>query len=199
MTGLWPIGERIPTETELAQLTNTSRNTVREAVQALVHAGLLERRQGSGTYVLAASELAGAVGRQVASARTRHVLEMRRVLEVGAARLAARHRDAGQVAEMRALIVERNEAVRAGELNDAADADVRLHLAIVRASGNPLLVELYENVAVAMDESVRVFMGQVGLIEEVHLDLVEAIAAGDTEAAGVEAACFLDDLLAAQP
>src|SRR3982751_587634 len=88
----WAVGERIPTETELSQLTATSRNTVREAVQSLVHAGLLERRQGSGTYVLASSELAGAVSRRVALASNRDVLEVRRALEVGAARLAAARR-----------------------------------------------------------------------------------------------------------
>src|SRR4051794_41871554 len=65
IAGTWAIGSRIPTEAELAQLTGTSRNTVRDAVQSLVHAGLLERRQGTGTYVLAASEFAGAVGRRV--------------------------------------------------------------------------------------------------------------------------------------
>src|SRR3954469_23145413 len=64
VAGTWPIGGRIPTESELAALTGPSRNTVREAVQSLVHAGLLERRQGSGTYVLAASEFAGAGGRR---------------------------------------------------------------------------------------------------------------------------------------
>src|SRR4051794_34097626 len=52
-SGRWAVGNRIPTEAELAASTGTSRNTVREAVQSLVHAGLLERRQGSGTYVLA--------------------------------------------------------------------------------------------------------------------------------------------------
>src|SRR5664279_4331755 len=92
VAGAWAIGARIPTEAELAQLTGTSRNTVREAVQSLVHAGLLERRQGSGTYVLASSELAGAVGRRVASAHSTHILEVRRTLEVGAARLAALRR-----------------------------------------------------------------------------------------------------------
>src|ERR1700759_2050034 len=65
--------------------TAPSPNPVREAVQSLVHAGLLERRQGSGTYVLAASELAGAVSRRVASAQHVDVLEVRRTLEAGAA------------------------------------------------------------------------------------------------------------------
>src|SRR4051794_41831589 len=60
VAGTWAIGTRIPTEAELAQLTGTSRNTVREAVQSLVHAGLLERRPGGGADVLAAAEPARA-------------------------------------------------------------------------------------------------------------------------------------------
>src|SRR5881227_1492043 len=107
IAGTWAIGSRIPTESELAQLTGTSRNTVREAVQSLVHTGLLERRQGSGTYVLASSELAGAVGRRVAEAHALHVLEVRRTLEVGAARLAAERRTDDDVARMRDLFTRR--------------------------------------------------------------------------------------------
>lgn len=56
-SGAWPVGARIPTEPELTDLTGVGRNTVREAVQSLVHSGLLERRQGSGTYVLANNEV----------------------------------------------------------------------------------------------------------------------------------------------
>ena len=104
--GVWTIGSRIPTEAELAGLTGTSRNTVREAVQSLVHAGLLERRQGSGTYVLAASELAGAVSRRVASAHQHHILEVRRTLEVGAARLAALRRAPEDITRLRTLLKE---------------------------------------------------------------------------------------------
>src|SRR3954447_11938841 len=111
VAGTWAIGSRIPTQAELAQLTGTSRNTVREAVQSLVHAGLLERRQGSGTYVLAASELAGAVGRRVATAHHVHVLEVRRTLEVGAAQLAAQRRNSDDIDQMRALLARRTTAI----------------------------------------------------------------------------------------
>lgn len=196
-SGSWPIGHRIPTESELVALTGTSRNTVREAVQSLVHAGLLERRQGSGTYVLANSELAGAVGRQVAGARTRHVLEVRRALEVGAARLAAVHRTDAELAEQRRLLDERNRASAAGRHDDAVAADVALHLSIVRSSHNPLLVELYENVVGALDENVRSNVARWGRIEDdVHAALVEAIRDREPDRAAWEAACFLDDLLA---
>jgi DNA-binding FadR family transcriptional regulator len=85
-SGDWPVGSRIPPEPALVELLGVGRNTVREAVQSLVHAGLVERRQGSGTYVLSASELAVSMGRQIADARQRDVIEVRRSLEVEAAR-----------------------------------------------------------------------------------------------------------------
>ena len=87
-SGAWAIGTRIPAEPELAELIGVGRNTVREAVQSLVHAGMLERRQGSGTYVISDSELANAMGREIAGAHQRDVLEVRRALEVEVARLA---------------------------------------------------------------------------------------------------------------
>jgi DNA-binding FadR family transcriptional regulator len=198
--GSWPIGARIPTEAELAQLTGTSRNTVREAVQSLVHAGLLERRQGSGTYVLANSELAGAVSRRVAGARAVHVLEVRRTLEVGAARLAALRRTDEDVTEMRRLLDERNQAVRDGRVEEAAALDVALHRAIGQAAHNPVLTDLYQNFLSLLQESVRsAVISRGGMSETEHVALVEAIATHDAERAAVEAACFLDELLERPP
>lgn len=191
--GAWPIGARIPTEAELAALTGTSRNTVREAVQSLVHAGLLERRQGSGTYVLAASELAGAVSRRVAGAHEQHILEVRRTLEAGAARLAARRRTGEDVARLRTILAERTAANRAGDWERAVDLDVDLHRAIGQAAHNPVLTDLYENFLDALSESVRANFVAQGRIEDTeHVALVDAIEAGDGDAAATEAACYLD-------
>lgn len=197
--GVWAIGDRIPTEAELAHLTGTSRNTVREAVQSLVHAGLLERRQGSGTYVLANSELAGAVSRRVAGARATHVLEVRRTLEVGAARLAAARRTDEDVAQMRRLLDRRNTAVREARFDEAVSLDVALHRAIGQAAHNPVLTDLYENLLFALQENVRTNALYRGIDENEHASLVAAIAAGDGERAAAEAACFLDVLLDQNP
>lgn len=49
--GQWQVGERIPSERDLAKVFNVSRMTLRQAVQTLVDEGILERRVGSGTYV----------------------------------------------------------------------------------------------------------------------------------------------------
>jgi DNA-binding FadR family transcriptional regulator len=199
VAGTWAIGHRIPTEAELAQLTGTSRNTVREAVQSLVHAGLLERRQGSGTYVLADNELAGAVSRRVAGARELHVLEVRRALEVGAAQLAARRRTSADVVRMRALIDARNAASDRGDLQGVVENDVSLHRSIGQAAHNPVLVELYEYFLDAVRANVSantVAAEHQDPLE--HVGLVDAIEAGDVDRAGVEAACFLNALLGAE-
>lgn len=50
--GEWQAGQRVPSETELAQTLGIARGTVRTAITELVHDGLLERRQGDGTYVV---------------------------------------------------------------------------------------------------------------------------------------------------
>ncbi|WP_199931247.1 FadR/GntR family transcriptional regulator [Streptomyces sp. CB02923] len=92
--GAWPVGQRIPTESVLADELQVARNTVREAVQALSHAGLLHVRQGRGTYVRATSELSGAL-RRLRTAELREVFQVRRGLEIEAARLAAHVADEG--------------------------------------------------------------------------------------------------------
>lgn len=195
-SGRWPVGSRIPTEPELSERTGTGRNTVREAVQALVHAGLLERRQGSGTYVVADSELRVAVGRRMADARQRDVLEVRRTLEVGAARLAAGRRTRRDAERLRQLLSERSEARRSGDLDALADADVRLHRAIAVASRNPVLTELYDHLLDAVAENVRANVaGPLRDGDDDHADLVAAIVDGDPERAGNEAARFIDHLL----
>src|SRR5690349_18835715 len=104
VAGEWPVGRRIPNESVLVEELGVGRNTVREAVRALAHAGLLDVRQGDGTYVRATSEVSGAL-RRLCGAELRDVLQVRRALEVEGARLAATHRTAADVDEMRALLV----------------------------------------------------------------------------------------------
>jgi len=194
-SGAWPVGSRIPTEAELAQLTGTSRNTVREAVQSLVHAGLLERRQGSGTYVLADNELAGAVSRRISGARDRDVLEVRKALEVAAARLAAERRTDEDVVQLRELLRRRNQVFGGGDEAATVAADLALHRAIGHAAHNAVLLDLYDNLLDALHDNIAGNLQQGHDDDDGHSKLVEAIVAGDGESAAVEAGRFLDVLL----
>jgi DNA-binding FadR family transcriptional regulator len=195
--GVWAVGERIPTEPELAGRLGVGRNTVRESVRALAHAGLLEIRQGSGTYVRAASELPGAVLRRLADAEIRDVYEVRRSLEVEAARLAARRRTAADVEAIRAALGPRADAARRGDADDYVSADARLHRLIVGAAHNPLLSELYDSIGAAVRQSLRQRITVAGEGWATHDALVAAIADQDPSAAAEHAAHCLDATLAA--
>jgi DNA-binding FadR family transcriptional regulator len=186
VSGDWPVGSRVPTEPELAALAGAGRNTVREAVQSLVHAGLLERRQGSGTYVLATSELPSAMGRQFACASQREVLEVRQALEIVAAQLAARRRTEAQADRLRGLLDKRTAAVAGGDLEEMVRADVALHSEIAELAGNRVLAELYGTVLGAVVDNIRYNFQHQAQDDAAHAELVDAIARGDANAAALE-------------
>jgi DNA-binding FadR family transcriptional regulator len=199
VSGAWPVGSRIPTEPELAAAAGTGRNTIREAVQALVHAGLLERRQGSGTYVLSTSELATALGRQFACASQRDVLEVRQALEIVAAALAARRRTPEQAQQLRMLLEDRSEAVAGGNLDEMVAADMALHRCIASIAGNPVLGELYATVLGAVSENIRYNFEHEGAQTDSHVCLVDAITRGDSVLAAREIERYLDRMAESLP
>ena len=194
-SGAWEVGSRIPAEPELTELIGVGRNTIREAVQSLVHAGMLERRQGSGTYVISDSELGNAMGRQIAGAHQRDVLEVRRSLEMETARLAALRRTPDQVVQLRALRDARSAAYASGELDDMVQVDLDLHRAIAQATDNPVLAALYETLLDAITENIRFNFEHPAHDDDSHHALVEAIADGDARAAVREIDEYLSALI----
>jgi DNA-binding FadR family transcriptional regulator len=195
--GAWPVGERIPTEPELVEAFGIGRNSLREAIRALVHAGLLETRQGDGTYVIATSDLAGAVRRRTGRAALREVFELRRALEVEAARLAAQRRTDADLAALDRLQAAREQASRKTDLGEFVELDVALHRAIVAAAGNSMLAELYDDFSAALRDAISSSLDSSPREHQVHLhdDLVAAIRAGDAAAAQTATARFLDELM----
>ncbi|CAH1648952.1 MULTISPECIES: GntR family transcriptional regulator [unclassified Chelatococcus] len=103
--GTWSIGSRIPTETELASLLKVSRNTVREAVRALAHSGILEVRQGDGTYVRSRTDTATLL-RTLGETSFDDQLELWRIISEALARLAAERRDFEDVSRIASAIDE---------------------------------------------------------------------------------------------
>lgn len=192
--GEWPLGGRIPTEPQLVAALGVGRNTVREAVRALVHAGVLECRQGSGTYVVSTDELAPVVARRLSDHRMAEVVEVRRAFEVEAARLAALRRTPEDLAALDAALTEREAAWRTGRVAEFVEADARLHVVVVAAAHNAMLAELYASVGTAMRATVAQAMGDA-LESERYVDhgrLVAAIRAGDPDRAAHEAGAFLE-------
>ncbi|MGM7422389.1 FadR/GntR family transcriptional regulator [Cellulosimicrobium sp. CpK407] len=196
ISGRWPVGERIPTEVALVAEFGIGRNTVREALQSLVHAGLLRREQGRGTFVISRSELTGTLERQLAGGTRRHYLELRLALDSTAASLAAASRTDADIVLLRELRDRREAAWSTDDPDARASADLDLHRAIVEATHNPLYVTLYSSMLDVFAVHMRDEENEdEDAAHRHHHELVEAITDADADAAAEAVAAIMDPFL----
>ncbi|MBB5836577.1 FadR/GntR family transcriptional regulator [Kribbella italica] len=183
-SGEWPRGERIPGENQLATELGVSRGTVREALRSLSLTGLLEPRVGDGTYVLATDEISGVLLRDELS-ELDYVFDARAGIEAAAARLAAGRPSAGRIKGLIAALEARDAAHDASDLDAFVVADTAFHRGVVEASGNPLLLRLYDAIGDLLVESIEqsASFPEHPQLRAAHLDVFEAIAAADPDAA----------------
>lgn len=186
--GHWPVGTRLPGETTLAASLGVGRSTVREAVRALAGAGLLRSRQGAGVFVIA-TEPVEDWSAKLGRAAVTDVYEVRAMLEVQAARLAARRRTDEDVAAMEAALEVRGAASALG-VAAFVDADIALHCALVAAAHNPVLTDLFTEFVPALREGLIALVellgprtGRPSHGEESHAAMVAAVVGGDAEQA----------------
>ena len=209
-SGEWPIGFRVPPEPELVRALGVSRNTVREAVRALVHVGMLDPRPGDGTYVGADTGLDAALERAARRWGALDALEVRNMLERDAARLAARRRDEADLDAIEAALRNRADVQLASQSADLAepdrgdrtrafvDADAAFHQAVVAATHNQVLIELYARLADPLRASVaEVLRVSDDGLDDVHHALARAIRDADPAAAELAATDLLAASLAA--
>lgn len=188
-------GDRLPIEKELAAELGVSRGSLREGVRALALMGVLETRQGDGTYVTAldASLLLAPMGFVIdmqADGQSAYIASVRRVLEAEAAAVAARRVDAEGIASLRAildriapLLVDPSEEDHERML----EADIDLHSAIARAAGNPVLEALIQALS---SRTLRTRLwrsvseeGAIARTFQQHTAIVDALETGDPDRA----------------
>ena len=134
-------GEKIMTERELAESFQVSRTSVRDAINKLVVMGMLEQRQGQGTFVSRPGGKTHSYMTKVMesqNASMRDLLEVRMGLECNAAALAAQRAQGNDIEFMERSLKEIEEEVKAGRLG--SDADTQFHMAIAYATHNPLQI-----------------------------------------------------------
>ncbi|MFE5160554.1 FadR/GntR family transcriptional regulator [Streptomyces sp. NPDC056697] len=198
--GEWQVGDRVPTEHALAEQLQVGRNTVREAVRVLVHAGMLQSRQGEGTFVVSTSDPAE-VMRGVRRAGIRDVLELRIALEAEGARLAALRHSPDDLRRMRAALESLEAFGRAGERSADghhelhAAHDLEFHTAVVEAAHNAALSATYGWFSSSVRDALVASLGDrevPSIVPADHRALVDAIASGDPAAAEAAARALLE-------
>src|SRR5215475_10006899 len=125
-------GDRLPPERELAELFKASRNSVRDAIRVLEQMGLIESRQGDGTYVRSVSpeELAEPLALMLLQSRTqmRELWEVRRVLEPALAEFAASRITDEELDELETILEAQRRKVEAGYI--PLEEDTAFHYGI---------------------------------------------------------------------
>ncbi len=188
-SGHLQVNDRLPSEAELARRFGVSRPIVREALGRLQALGLTESRPGSGTFVASnATRLTLGFGQYSAS----DLNEVRRFLEVPAARLAALRRTNEDLEKLR-LILEYED--NATSVEDAIREDTDFHSEIARATGNMLFVRLVEDLRELLKEqtlAVSTLRNRASSISREHRAVLEAIVAGDGDTAATAMNAHLD-------
>lgn len=194
LTAEFPVGSMLPSEAALCERYGHSRTLVREAVRRLTASGMVDKRQGVGTYITLQRQwnmfdpmvLQAYIKSQQLTSLISELIDLRRLIEVEAAGLAAQRIQPTQLQELKQWLDRMSFSLEHPE--NYAGADVSFHNVILEAAQNRFLtgIERYllEVLLVARQMTARSGKGQ-GLhrAQQDHQAIYEAIRARDEEGA----------------
>jgi len=181
-------GAKLPTERELSETFGVSRSVVREAVKVLAAQGIVESRQGSGTFVL--DSPAPFVSRTimldvpVEESAITQLMEFREALDTLAAHRAAQRRTEEQAAQI--LAAARDSETAEDDIDRFSEADLRFHTLIDEASGNVYVAIASSSIRQTQQELTRLFatdLGSIPIASAQHISIATAIRDGDADLA----------------
>lgn len=167
--GEWAPGTKIPSENELAKEMGVSRISIRSAIQRLSSIGLVESKQGEGTFVceydgtqqfkrLIPTMALGEHG-------LRNVMELRMVIEGSSAALAAKRCDEDSIATLKE-IYEKHKNTE--DLSEAARLDLLFHYNVAKTTNNPLIMQVFSILSDFFSESFREIVQSMGTTQALH-------------------------------
>jgi GntR family transcriptional repressor for pyruvate dehydrogenase complex len=190
LSGRLQVGSRLPPEREFAESLSVSRTVVREAVRTLVTRGLLETRHGIGTMVRAVTQdevtrpltlFLRTCGQEVNLA---HLHQVRTLLEIENAGIAAEQRTEEDVKELSRLCDEMQAAYEMPEQFAAKDSE--FHRRLSQTTHNPLMILLLDSVQALTAEIRNMVRSRPDLFDRVmptHLLILQSVAARDSKGA----------------
>jgi GntR family transcriptional repressor for pyruvate dehydrogenase complex len=144
ISGEYSSGDKLPVEAELCQAFGVSRITIREAMKKLNAMGLVEIKQGKGTFVKSVDlgvflkPLFQLV--EFSEINIEAIYTARRYIEGGIASLAAQNRTAEDIANLERCLQNIAYCGQQGDLEGCYQCDAEFHMALAKAAGNPILL-----------------------------------------------------------
>lgn len=208
LSGQFRDGERLPPQESLGEQLGVSRTVIREALNKLAMLGLVDIRQGSGTFIRAARAggvISPTLEFLMASKESMQELtETRYHLEQTIARLAAKRADEQAIAGLRRCVTDMDACVNSGDTDGYARHDLAFHITLANASGNSVLAQILEVVRDSMLRFMKDFTqipGAPGTALRHHAAIVAAVERQDApgaEHAMEEHIRFVIDILRTQ-
>ena len=185
--GVYKVGEKIPTEPELTQMFSVSRNTLREAIQSLTSAGILQVKQGDGTYVRSNDRFQANMSKEYARVSLGDILEARNALEATIAHLAAQRRTQEDLAAMKEALERRQQ--QAESQKEHTRDDIHFHMTIAEACHNQILCDFYGSISRYLETHIAEREAKTSLnalqIDALHEKLYRAIEEGNPQEAHI--------------
>lgn len=162
---LWKTGDKLPTEKALGESLGVSRAVIREALARLRADGRIETRQGAGAFVADRSKIAAfrtdSAGSQTDPlTQELEILELRQIVESGAAELAAQRRDDADLAAIKTALEAMLVAV--SHRTDGSPHDDAFHNAIAKASHNSQVAKFVEFLGAQFSDSRKATWDDIG-------------------------------------
>lgn len=191
-TGELKPGDRLDSERDLAETLGVSRASVREALAAMEHLGVLETRQGEGTFIadhyqnpLIEPFL---IMTLMDPTTNMELLEVRKILEVQAVELATLRGNDEDLEKLKKYILLMKEDLGKNILGEENDAS--FHFCIAEATKNRALIRIMHTISDSLEQSMRsgryrLFTkeGNADKLYQQHLDIYQAVISRDPEAA----------------
>lgn len=196
------VGQKLPGERQLAEELGVGRSTIREVLKSLALLGLLDVRQGDGTYLSAnTSDVLPQVvewslllgGRSI-----RSLTEARFHLEVILAGMTAERRSDAELEMLNDVFARMSSAVIGADHDAYAEADADFHVAIANASGNEILASVLQSIrALLRSWTEQVTSGPVTLEQSLalHQPILDAICKRDSDAASSAMKTHMDQAI----
>ncbi len=200
--GLLKPGDRLPAERELAERFKVSRNSVRDALRTLEARGLVEIRQGDGTYIreTTAAELYQAMVDVLAMKKEsiREIMQVRKIMEPGVAYYAAQNATPAGLKELETILKAQEAKAAIGD--PGVDEDSQFHYKIAQMTGNGFLVSLLQLINESIRDTRDIVLrypdtrsaARVG-----HRRILEALAEGNPDKARAAMLAHIEEVMAA--
>ena len=184
--GLWPVGQMLPGQRELAEQMEVSRPSLREAITILETLGVVRSLPGKGVMVLERQGTALPEVQAPPSATMADVLQLRYALEPFIVGLVAQSLDGSELSQLRLLLLDMREAVEDGDMRTLASAYTSFHRKLVALSSNPMFLSIARQIGSALEQSDQLVRRNSDYAEDIlqeHEAILRAIRRQDSEQA----------------